>query len=97
MVIVCDEDELREESPQAATSSRTIAMRITRRRIRPSLSGGGRPQPAARIGELALELARRRVAVVHMERLAIRAHDHRGRQRIDVKAFGEVALRDGVD
>src|SRR5207247_8554755 len=95
MMIACDEDEPCEESPHAATSRRKVATRTERRRTGASLSGRGRPQPAACIAELTFELARRRVSVVHVKGLAIRAHDHRGRQRVDVEAFGEVTPREG--
>src|SRR5207249_10773123 len=51
----------------------------------------------ARLGELALELGSRRVAVIHMQRVAVGGHHHGRGQRVDVKSIGESAFGDRVD
>src|SRR5579864_1443913 len=86
--------------PQAAATTAASPIRARRRITSPeyrALSGRRRKRSATRIGELALELGRRSVAVVDVQRYSVRPHYHRGRQRVHVEPVGESAIGDGVD
>src|SRR5581483_8186538 len=83
--------------PHAARSAARAITNASRRSTNASLRGGRGPEVHAQAGQLLPQLRRRRVPVVDVDRLAVRAHHDRGRKHVDVEPLGELPLRDGVD
>src|SRR6266542_3116641 len=81
----------------AATITTVEKTTATRRSTAIRLRGRDGQIRSPSIGQLTLQLWRRRVPVVDVQGVAVGGHDHRRRQRVDVEAIRQRAFRDGID